>query len=311
MARKLRLESEEGVYHVINRGNYRSPIFRSSKTKLAFLKCLDEACAKTGWVVHAWCLMSNHYHLALSTPQANLVAGMCWLQGTFANRFNRFRGEHGHLFQDRYKSLLVEPGEGLGRVCHYIHLNPVRAGLCVAQDLAQYEWTSLCWLHAAKPAPKWYDPRPALGHAGGLALTVAGKRKYIDYLAWLAEDEPERKRQQFDRMSRGWLIGSQDFGQAMAREHQELMARGPQLTNELTLLKEACWEAALHAVLRTAGRTDEELQRAGKSADWKLRLATKLRVTTTATNRWLGLRLNLGSRDEVSRKLSTWLRNQH
>jgi REP element-mobilizing transposase RayT len=82
MARPLRMESEAGVYHVLNRGNYRSDIFRGEKTKQAFLQCLDQACVKTGWQVHAWCLMSNHYHLAVSTPQANLVEGMRWLQGS-------------------------------------------------------------------------------------------------------------------------------------------------------------------------------------------------------------------------------------
>ena len=108
MARPLRLESEAGVYHVLNRGNYRLDIFRSEKAKVAFLQCLKEACAKTGWEVHAWCLRSNHYHLAVSTPKANLVDGMRWLQGTFAVRFNRFRDERSHLFQGRYKSLAVE-----------------------------------------------------------------------------------------------------------------------------------------------------------------------------------------------------------
>jgi putative transposase len=82
MARPLRMESEAGVYHVINRGNYRADIFRSEKAKTAFLTCLNEACGQTGWRVHAWCLMSNHYHLAISTPQANLVEGMRWLQAS-------------------------------------------------------------------------------------------------------------------------------------------------------------------------------------------------------------------------------------
>ena len=93
MARKLRLESEGGVYHVLNRGNYRSDIFRGEKTRAAFLKCLGEACEKTGWRVQAWCLMSNHYHLAVETPRANLAEGMRWLQGTFSTRFNRLRQE--------------------------------------------------------------------------------------------------------------------------------------------------------------------------------------------------------------------------
>ena len=109
MARTLRLEAEDGIYHVLNRGNYRADIFRADKTKAAFLTCLGEACGKAGWRVHAWCIMSNHYHLAVETPQGNLVGGMQWLQGTFSTRFNRLRGERGHLFQGRYKSLLVDP----------------------------------------------------------------------------------------------------------------------------------------------------------------------------------------------------------
>ena len=141
MARPLRMESEAGVYHVLDRGNYRTPIFRADKTKAAFLKCLGEACARTGWLIHAWTVMSNHYHLALSTPRANLVDGMHWLQGTFANRFNRFRDERGHVFQGRYKSLIVDPSEGLGPLCHYIHLNPVRAHLCDVASLDNYPWT--------------------------------------------------------------------------------------------------------------------------------------------------------------------------
>src|SRR5450432_1744377 len=135
MARPLRLESADGVYHVLNRGNYRAAIFRTQKTKQAFLQCLDEACRKTRWRVHAWCLMSNHFHLAVATPEANLVDGMRWLQGTFATRFNRLRSERGHLFQGRYKSLVVDPDGVLGPLCHYIHLNPVRAKLCTVAEL--------------------------------------------------------------------------------------------------------------------------------------------------------------------------------
>lgn len=129
--------SESGVYQVLNRGNYRTDIFRSAKAKGAFLTCLGEACAKTGWVVHAWCVMSNHYHLAVSAPGASL-ARVRWLQGTFSTRFNRLRNERGHLFQGRYKSLLVDPDGGLGPLCHYIHLNPVRAKLRPISDLPAY-----------------------------------------------------------------------------------------------------------------------------------------------------------------------------
>jgi putative transposase len=95
MARKVRLEYEGAVYHVINRGNYRSWIFESEGARSAFEGCLFEACEKSNWILHAFVVMGNHYHLAIETPQANLVAGMTWLQGTFAARFNRLRGENG------------------------------------------------------------------------------------------------------------------------------------------------------------------------------------------------------------------------
>ena len=144
MARKLRLEFPGAHYHVINRGNYREWIFRDERTKVAFTKCLFEACERSGWVLHAYVVMGNHFHLALETPEGNLVRGMQWLEATFANRFNRYRAEHGHLFQGRYKSLVVEPGGALGQVCHYIHLNPVRAGLVTAQELGRYAY-SIFW----------------------------------------------------------------------------------------------------------------------------------------------------------------------
>ena len=256
MARPLRMESEAGVYHVLNRGNYRAPIFKSDKTKAAFLQCLSEACERTRWRVHAWCVMSNHYHLALSTPKANLVEGMQWLQSTFAMRFNRFRGERGHLFQGRYKSLIVEPGEGLGPLCHYIHLNPVRARICAVTALGSYGWTSLNWLCRRAQLPEWYDPVPALQHAGDLAWTAAGVRKYFEYLAWLAEDEPSQKRQRFESMSKGWVIGTHDFTKTMMLEHRELTVRGPQLASELQAVRVAGWLEELEQELFGIARLD-------------------------------------------------------
>src|SRR5882762_1505194 len=107
MARRLRIERAGAIYHVLNRGNYRSDVFASQGAKLAFLKCLAEACEKTGWIVHAWAVMRNHYHVALETPEPNLVEGMSWLQTAFCSRFNRYRKENGHVFQGRYKALPV------------------------------------------------------------------------------------------------------------------------------------------------------------------------------------------------------------
>ncbi len=302
------MESEAGVYHVLNRGNYRTDIFRSDKAKAAFLTCLGEACEKTGWEVHAWCLMSNHYHLALSTPNANLVDGMRWLQGTFSTRFNRMRRETGHLFQGRYKSLVVDPEGGLGPLCHYIHLNPVRAKLCPVSELSEYRWTSLPWLMAAKRRPGWYQPQPALAHAGALADTPAGRRKYLAYLGWLAEDEAERKKQRFTEMSKGWIIGTSDFAKTMIKENQELVGRGRRMAAATQATREALWEEDLTFLLAKLRRTPADLVQASKSADWKRALAATLKARTTATNRWLGETLNMGGLHEVSRQASAWQR---
>jgi len=309
MARQPRLEAEDGIYHVLNRGNYRADIFRGTKTRAAFLNCLDEACAKTGWRVHGWCVMSNHYHLAVETPQANLVEGMRWLQGTFSVRFNRLRQERGHLFQGRYKSLVVDPGAGLGPLCHYIHLNPVRAHLCPVEELAEWPWSSMAWLMDPTRRRPWFDPQAALEHAGGLGDTPAGRRKYLEYLGWLAEDEPARKAQRFDQMSRGWMIGSREFAAGLIEEYGATAGQGRRLAAADREASEAIWQANLRQLLDRLGRTEAQLASAGKSADWKIAVAAALKARTTATNRWLGTALRLGNLYEVSRKVAAWTRD--
>ncbi len=115
MARRVRSQYEGARYHVINRGNYRRDVFGTVGAAQAFLAAVGEACERHAWRVHAFVVMRNHSHLAPKTPSPNLVAGMHWLQGTFATRFNRFRTERGHLFQGRYQALLVEEAAAMAR----------------------------------------------------------------------------------------------------------------------------------------------------------------------------------------------------
>ncbi len=131
MARKLRVEYPGAIYHVLNRGDRREPIFQDDQDRVRFVETLGESCAKTGWQVHAYVLLPNHFHLVVETPEPNLVAGMKWFLGTYTARFNRRHKVFGHLFSGRYKSLVVD-GSGNGylkTVCDYVHLNPVRARL--------------------------------------------------------------------------------------------------------------------------------------------------------------------------------------
>jgi len=105
MARKIRVEYPGALYHVMNRGDRREPIFRDSEDRQQFIRTLAEACTKSGWQVHALCLMRNHFHLMVETPRGNLVAGMKWFLGTYTGRFNRRHKLFGHLFSGRYKAL--------------------------------------------------------------------------------------------------------------------------------------------------------------------------------------------------------------
>src|SRR5580698_1694568 len=146
MARKLRLEFPGAIYHVINRGNYRSDLFGTQGARGAFVRCLFEACQKFQWLLPAFVVMRNHFHLALETSEANLVCGMHWLETTFACRFNRLRDERGHLFQGRDKAILFEDGEALGRLCHYVYLNPARAGIVRVEELHAYTHGSFWYL---------------------------------------------------------------------------------------------------------------------------------------------------------------------
>ena len=142
MPREPRIEYAGALYHVLNRGNYRQELFAVHGAGASFEQTLYEACDRFGWQVHAFVLMSNHYHLCVETPDANLGLGLQWLQSTFANRFNRFVHERGHVFQGRYKALLIERGDALLRVVNYIHLNPVRAGIEQVETLERYAMSS-------------------------------------------------------------------------------------------------------------------------------------------------------------------------
>src|SRR5882757_6235851 len=145
MPRKLRVEYPGAIYHVTNRGDRGQDIFADNSDRKNFLEMLAQACHKTGWQVLAYCLMPDHFHLVVETPQPNLVAGMKWMMGAYAIRVNRRHNQFGPLFTGRYKALIVD-GRGKGyvrTVCDYVHLKPIRAGLLrPGQPLEAYRWSS-------------------------------------------------------------------------------------------------------------------------------------------------------------------------
>lgn len=300
MPRKLRLEFPGACYHVINRGNYRADVFGTEGAKAGFESCLWEACKKSGWVLHAFVIMRNHYHLAIETPAGNLVRGMQWLQSTFATRFNRLRSERGHLFQGRYKALLVEPGAALGQVCHYLHLNPVRAGILPVERLHEYRHSSYWYLGQPRARPVFFAPGTALAEAGGLADTPGGRAAYQDYLGWQAAEGPAGKSKAYVKLSEGWALGTADYKAALVRDHA-LAAEARAWEDEgAREIREIRWEQALRRCLVELGKAAVNPRDEPKSAAWKASAALRLKESTQASNRWLAERLHMGRAEAVS-----------
>ena len=302
MARKLRLEYPGACYHVINRGNYRRDVFAPKGAAESFEQCLFEACEKAGWRLHAFVIMRNHFHLAVETPEPNLSTGMKWLQGTWAMRFNRFRGEAGRPFQGRYKALHVEPGHALAQVCHYIHLNPVRAKVLPADRVGEFARGSLAWF-VRRDRPKWLVAKTVLAESGGLPDTPAGWRKYLEYLAFLAEEDAKLREERFGRLSRGWMVGSKEFKQALQKdladqgaelEKAQLLGTGP-----VPEWREERWEDKLQRGAKSL-KIDLEQLPAKKSAPEKVRLAALMKAGTAVSNGWLAERLAMGQPASVS-----------
>jgi putative transposase len=311
VARKWRIEYSGAVYHVINRGNYRAWVFREEGAREAFEACLYEAAERYGWIVHAWVVMGNHFHLAVATPDGNLVAGMQWLQSVYANRFNRYRGENGQLFQGRYQALLVEPGDALGMVCHYIHLNPVRAQILPVEQLPAYRHGSYRLLFAPGERPRFLQVNAFLVQAGSLADTPAGWAAYQSYLSWQATEGPAGRNAAYARMSKGWALGTAEFKDSLLLQHLTDPNHRAWSVSAATEEREMRWRAALKTALKTLGRQTTEAAAALKSADWKVAIAAYLKRTLGVPNAWLAEALQMGSGFYVSKHVGLARRPDH
>jgi len=293
MPRSLRIEFAGALYHVINRGNYRRDIFETDGAADAFVTALTEATQRYGWIVHAYVVMRNHYHMAVETPQPNLGDGMHWLQSTLAIRFNRLRAERGHLFQGRYHAILVENREMLSRVVDYIHLNPVRAHATSADQVALFRWSSLARFSQGEGnrfkglAPEYWLEQH------GLEDEPKGWMRYMEYLRELAEDEAEQKRLGFASMSKGWLLGTDGWKKAMAKDHASLKLTVGVDRMQARAIKEARWEQRLTELMQQQGA--RSLDEGPKNQKWKLEIALQLRDQEGASTSWLAQALCLGT----------------
>jgi len=164
MARPLRIEFAGALYHVTSRGNGREDIYLDDSDRELFMVVLGEACSLFNWTVHAWCLMGNHYHLLVETPDSNLSRGMRYLNGVYTQRFNRTHSHVGHLFQGRFKAILVEKEAHMLELARYVVLNPVRAGM--VESAEQWSWSSYPAMVGLSGCPEWFDREWLLGNFG-------------------------------------------------------------------------------------------------------------------------------------------------
>lgn len=188
MARPLRIEYPGAFYHITSRGNEHQDIFKSDTERERFLSYLESAAERYGAVIHIYCLMSNHYHLLLETPEENLSQIMRHINGAYTTYFNTKRQRAGHLFQGRYKAIIIDADEYAGELSRYIHLNPVRAGIVNRPEA--YRWSSYQYYNGKKP-PKWLKVDFILSYFGrGKSKAQEKYREFVNALVNVEYDSP-------------------------------------------------------------------------------------------------------------------------
>lgn len=204
MARPLRIEYPGAFYHVTSRGNERKAVFKSRRDREQFLSYLESATERYGAVIHVYCLMDNHYHLLVETPLGNLSKIMQHVNSAYTLYFNTKRKRAGHLFQGRYKAILVDADAYLKELSRYIHLNPVRADMTANPD--EYEWSSCRYYTIERKAPDWLRRQFIFGCFAKRQATAMKKyRVFIESAMGADYQTPLSER------LHAVILGSQDF----------------------------------------------------------------------------------------------------
>lgn len=310
MGRSPRIEFSGAVYHVMSRGNHQEPVFLDDHDNRMFLEALEEVCGRTGWMVHAFVLMDNHYHLLLETPEPNLVDGMRWLQGTYTKRHNIRHKKWGHLFQSRYKALLVDPSEDYFQtVSSYIHLNPARVKGYDFENkkLADYRWSSYPLYLRPTQRPEWLAVERTLGTLG-LTDDLSGRGQYRRLMQKrvleISESEtPWSVDEQWAKIRRGWCFGGDEFRDEMVEVLDGVMAgkrRDSFVGDEAR--KHDMLEARrlLQEAMALVGLRAEALAALKKSDPRKMAVAWFIRRNTAVRNEWISDQLHMGRVSKMS-----------
>jgi putative transposase len=309
MARKARVQYPGAVYHVMDRGDQREAIFCDDQDRERFMVTLGQACERTGWRLHAFVLMSNHYHFMLETPRANLVEGMSWFQTTVTARYNRRHKLSGHLFQGRYKAVLVDPEERgyFATLSDYIHLNPVRARLVgLDQRLFDYRWSSYPFYVARQSRPGWFEPGVVMAELG-FSDTSAGRREYAQRMRTRAVAELEgNESPEVAELRRGWCLGGPDFRERMLSLLDSIRERVSRRRRDASVERDHGIDEArriLDLGLQYFGLDSMSLSQLPKGDERKAAIAALIHSRTTVPNAWLAEALQLGHTSRVSQSV--------
>lgn len=310
MGRSPRIEFEGATYHIMSRGNRREPIFLDDHDNRAFLDTLEEVCNRTGWRVHAFVLMGNHYHLLIETPEANLVDGMRWLQGTYTKRLNIRHKQWGHLFQSRYKSLLIDPeGDHFQTVGSYIHLNPARVNGYdfETEKLSNYRWSSYPLYLRSAMRPSYLFVQRTLGNFGW-SDDRSGRERYRRYIQKRVQEiagseTPRNVDERWEKIRRGWCLGGEEFRNQMIKALDGVMdgKRRESFTGEEIRKHDVVEAGRLAEVgLERLGLLSADLTALKKSDPRKKAVAWLIRKRTSVRNEWISGRLGMGSVTKLS-----------
>ena len=204
MARPLRIEYPGAFYHVTSRGNERKEIFKSQRDREKFLSYLESSTQRYDALIHVFCLMENHYHLFLETPSGNLSQIMRHINGAYTTYFNVKRQRSGHLFQGRYKAILVDVDEYAKELSRYIHLNPLRAG--IVEKLEEYPWSSYPYYIGLEKAPAWLARNSILSYfADNVSDAQAGYSEFVEAMIGREYKSPLKE------TAFSTILGSTDF----------------------------------------------------------------------------------------------------
>lgn len=212
MARPLRILYPGAFYHVTSRGNEKKDVFKSHRDREKFLEYLASATERYAAIIHVYCLMSNHYHLLLETPAGNLSQIMRHINSAYTTYFNIKRKRSGHLFQGRFKAILVEADEYATELSRYIHLNPVRAGMVARPE--EYRWSSYRSYIGHSAAPEWLKVGMILGYFG--KGSVAAGKKYRVFVEEMLGTEYETPLQGAIGTA---VLGSPEFVELVTTTH--------------------------------------------------------------------------------------------